>query len=222
MCESKLNEVVKVADKVLCITPQAYLQDVYKVPELPEVVRHGLEGHVSWHVRNEVTIERCINLPNLAPQFIAALLAGRAEVELQDGEVLLLADLLQKAGHFEIKNVTLALAAEGRSWGEESVRVSPSIEPIVSVAASVDVKDGVIVDARVALTGVWREFVALSKSVEVLVGQSLDEAEIEKVALMIGEEVSPQANFLGSVEYRCAMANVLTKNALQTCLKGVK
>ena len=68
-----------------------------------------------------------------------------------------------------------------------------------------------------ALTGVWEVPVRLAKAPLALVGGPLDEDTIAAVAAAVEAEVAPQGDFLGSEEYRRAMANVLTRRALEQC-----
>jgi CO/xanthine dehydrogenase FAD-binding subunit len=46
----------------------------------------------------------------------------------------------------------------------------------------------------------------------------LDAERIRAVAAAIEQEVVPQGDFLGSEEYRRAMAGVLARRALEACL----
>jgi CO/xanthine dehydrogenase FAD-binding subunit len=62
--------------------------------------------------------------------------------------------------------------------------------------------------------------VRLARAASLLIGGALDVAAIEAVASAVAEEVEPQGDYLGSVEYRTAMASVLTRRALNECLDG--
>jgi CO/xanthine dehydrogenase FAD-binding subunit len=101
--------------------------------------------------------------------------------------------------------------------GEAYVARTPSDSPIVLAVAAVDISDGVISRARVALTGVWDEPVRLAEAPSNLVGGPLNQDTIAATAAAVEAEVSPQGDFRGSVEYRRAMAGVLTRRALERC-----
>ena len=60
----------------------------------------------------------------------------------------------------------------------------------------------------------------LAKAANLLVGKPLDTQTIADVAAAIQEEVNPKGNYLGSVEYRRAMAVITIKRALEICSKG--
>jgi CO/xanthine dehydrogenase FAD-binding subunit len=72
--------------------------------------------------------------------------------------------------------------------------------------------------ARLALIGVWPETVRLAEASAQLIGGPLNEISIRAVAEAVEQEVAPRGDFLGSEEYRRAMAGVLTRRALEACL----
>ena len=72
-----------------------------------------------------------------------------------------------------------------------------------------------------ALTGVWRQHVRLAKASDILIDGPLTEARIEKAVLELKQEVTPRGDFLGSAEYRRAMAVVTARKALDACRKKV-
>jgi CO/xanthine dehydrogenase FAD-binding subunit len=83
----------------------------------------------------------------------------------------------------------------------------------------VETDGGAVCEARVALTGVWPEPVRLAEAPSQLVGAPLDEARIRAVATAVEGEVAPKGDFRGSEAYRRAMAGVLTRRALEQCLR---
>jgi carbon-monoxide dehydrogenase medium subunit len=85
--------------------------------------------------------------------------------------------------------------------------------------AVVDLADGQVQAAQVALTGAWEERARLAESIDSLVGKSLDEEQIEEVVSGVLEEVEPPEDFLGTAEYRRAMAGVLTRRVLTQCMQ---
>lgn len=196
----------------------ADLDSVFSSGRLPDVLRGTLEGAFSWQRRNETTLERTLNMPGLAPQWLAGLLAGGA-LALVDGEHIPLTEVLQKASKQEVEAVLLPV--EDMYWGVAQVARTPVDDPIVFAIAAVQVKGGKVVQAKTALTGVWQSSVGEAKAVAGLVGGALTKDAIEEVAAKVAEEVAPKANYLGSVEYRKAMSAVLTRKALTMCLDGM-
>jgi CO/xanthine dehydrogenase FAD-binding subunit len=116
-----------------------------------------------------------------------------------------------------VRTIRLHVSLEGKCWGEDRVARTPVDEPIVSAIAAVEIGDGVVQQARLALTGVWSEPVRLAEAAARLVGGPLDGNCIREVAEAVTKEVTPQGDFLGSGEYRRAMAGVTARRALERC-----
>jgi CO/xanthine dehydrogenase FAD-binding subunit len=187
------------------------LQSVLDDAACPQALRQALTGALSWQVRNETSVSKVLASPRVAPQWVAALLALGATVVIEDGEVPLAEADIAKAR-------TLLVNLDGVQWGEARVARTPADEPIVAAVAAVRLENGVVQEARVALTGTWPEAVRLAEAAAQLVGSPLDAGCIQAVAGAVQQEVDPQGDFVGSAEYRRAMAGVLTRRALEACL----
>ena len=197
------------------------LQSVLDRPDAPPLLRQALSGVLSWQTRNETPVRRTLTSPRLAPQWVAALLAlgATVTVEAEAGPSdVPLDSLLEHRGEGAVAALHVPNGGPGRRWGEAHVARTPADEPIVAAVAVVDVRDGVVEQARVALTGTWPEPVRLADAPAALAGGPLDAERIRAVATAVEEEVTPQEDFLGSEEYRRAMAAVLARRALEACL----
>jgi CO/xanthine dehydrogenase FAD-binding subunit len=182
-----------------------------------------LLGVTSWQVRTETSLDRAVASRRVAPQLVAALLALGAVVTTQgeDGlETVSLEEYLGREARGRVAALHIPGVAGDRRWGEARVARTPADEPIVAAIAVVDEAGGKVTSARVALTGVWPEPFRLAQAPASLEKAKLDAASIEEVAAGVEKEVAPVGNFLGSSEYRRAMAGVLTRRALQSCLSG--
>ena len=206
-------------DGFLRMEMAAGLDSIYGSGKLPDVLRSTLDGAFSWQRRNETTLERTLNMPGLAPQWVAGLLAGGA-LALVGGEIVSLADVLSHASKQEVEAVLFP--GGDMFWGTAQVARTPVDDPIVFAIAAVQVKDGVISQAKAALTGVWQSSMGEAKAVAVLEGGALTKEAIAEAAVNGANEVAPKANYLGSVEYRKAMSTVLTRKALEMCLEGMQ
>ena len=199
------------------ITTDASLQAVVDCAECPPILSQTLTGPLSWQVRNETTVGRALRASRLAPQWIAALLAMGATVTVDDEEVPLEAVLRRDVkGDVTALNVSLDDALR---WGQARVGRTPADDPIVAAVAAVWLNDDVVKEARVALSGAWSEVAKLAEAPTALVGGSLNGSHIQEVAAAVEEEVAPPDDYLGSEEYRRAMAGVLTRRALEACLR---
>ena len=201
----------------------ASLETVLTHPECPLFLQGALRGKVTWQKRNEYSVKKTLLAPGLAPQWVGALLAWGAWVVFDDGSEQLLAELMESAR--KPNNLTalyLPLDVPGRCWAEARTGSTPADFPIVWAMAVVDLDGGVAKEARLALTGTWRQSVTLAKSVDLLLSKPLDEESIQQAAAAVEREVSPTEDYRGSVEYRAAMAGSMTHRALQSCKEGAE
>jgi CO/xanthine dehydrogenase FAD-binding subunit len=208
------------AGDVWSVDADAPLQSVLDRADTPPLLRQALTGVLPWQTRNETPVRRTLTSPRLVPQWAAALLALGATVTVEgdDGPAEVpVESVLQR----QAKGVVSALHVELGSvrWGEARVARTPADEPIVSAIAVIGMDNDVVRQARVALAGAWPEPARLAKAPARLAGGPLDAERIQAVADGVAEEVDPRGDFLGSEEYRRAMANVTTRRALEACLR---
>jgi CO/xanthine dehydrogenase FAD-binding subunit len=203
--------------KMWIIATDAPLQSVLDRPDAPPLLRQTLTGALSWQTRNETPVRRALRSPRIAPQWMAALLALGATVTVE-GEAGPEEVALAVGTGLPRLHALHVPRTEGTRWGAAHVARTPADEPIVAAVAVVEMTGGIVQQARVALTGVWPEAVRLAEAPARLVGGPLDETSIGAVAVAVEEEVAPTEDFMGSEEYRRAMAGVLTRRALEQCL----
>jgi len=202
------------------VSTDASLQAVLDDPACPPLLSQVLASIHSWQIRNETTVGRTLQASRLMRQWVAALVALGAVVTVErDGEAVdtALDEFLRRW----VKGTVTTLAIPHQSdgwWGEAHVARTPSDDPIVSAFAVVRASNGVVEDARIVLTGVSADPAWLAPSPPDLLGQALDTGRIQRAASAIENEVQPEGDYLGSEEYRRAMAGVLTRRALEACL----
>ncbi len=200
--------------RVWSIDADVPLQAIVDDPESPPLLRQALLRTLSWQTRNEATVRRALAAPRIAPQWMAALLALGAVVVV-DRKELPVAEGVPRSGVTRLR----IRWGEDLWWGEAHVSRTPADEPIVAAFAVLKVKGGIVRAARIALTGAWPEAARLADSPAQLVGGPPDEARIRAVATAIEQEVMPKGDFMGSAEYRRAMAGVMARRALEACLE---
>ena len=199
------------------------LKTAYENPDCPDFLRNILCFSRTWLLRNAVSIEEAILAPDLAPQWIAALMAWGAQVDFHEGEQLIdLANYLHRAGPHPGKIAGLHVFSNipGRTWGEAHLGRTSTGSPIVAAMAVIDFSDDIVIQARLALTGVWRESARLAESVDYLLGSSLNRHRILTVASLVKYEITPPDNILSSSGYRREIAGEMTRRALDMCLEG--
>ena len=201
------------------IDADAPLQLLLDDPACHLLLQQSLTGVLSWQTRNETTVRRVLAAPRLAPQFVAALLAlgALATVAHNDSaKEVPLTEMLLEPGE-RAAALRVPLVRELRT-GRAQVARTPADAPIVAAYAAVEVHAETVRAARVALTGVWRRPAQLARAASQLVGGPLSPDRIEAAASAVRDEVAPEGDYLGSEEYRRAMAAVLTRRALRDCL----
>ncbi|MDX9865103.1 MAG: hypothetical protein RBT34_09895 [Anaerolineaceae bacterium] len=212
--------IQKNKDGVLKVFPAMTLDELYTHGDCPAVIKEAIGFSAVWQVRNETSVEKAVSAPSLMPELTIALLATEAQVLLEDGATVPMAEVVKRSG--KRAKMAALLLSDGVCAATARLGVSPTSDPIVAVAASIDVKNGVINDVRVALTGVWSGRKWLAESVQSFKGGEAGKLDVAQVAAAVEKEVKPKGDHLGSVEYRRAMAGVLTRQALEACMKGVK
>ena len=206
-------------DGVWRIKGDASLQAVLESESCPRMFERALSGPLSWQMRNETSVQKALRVPRLAPLWETMLLAlGAVVVEAtEEGER---ETPLAQADASHMVTLHVPTPFPGQRWGVAQVARTPADEPIVAAVAVVGLVEGVVQAARVALSGVWPEVARLAESGAQLVGHPLDDTHIQSVAAAVEAEVDPQADFRGSVDYRRAMAAVLTRRVLNQCAQG--
>ena len=211
--------------KSLALNIKDSLQTLYEHPACPQLLHVVLSQVASWQERNETTQGVALRW---SPDLCAALLVMGTRVRTNKNDTQpageeFLADFLSRRGTIaSLIELRLPLEVPERVFGHAHVRRTPGDIPIVSAYAAVDLGEGQVKAARLALTGVWREQPQLVESVSRLVGNPLSDEAISTSAKAIAKETNPKDNYLGSAEYRREMAEVLTRRALTMCREAAK
>ena len=135
-----------------------------------------------------------------------------------------LTDFLAMLDHFTmgslVTEIVIPAASVGKRAALETVARTPSDKPIVSVCASLRVEGNTARDVRIALGGVEPSAVRAAGAEKALEGKGLSNAVIEQAAELASQDLAPQGDYRGSVEYRAEMAIVLTRRAVQGLMKS--
>lgn len=203
----------------LRLDAQASLQAVCEAPTGPDMFRRSLDDTLKWQA-SAVTVEQVVRLPDVAPQWIAALLALGARVSfVEQAQEVTLADFLQCVGPYRgrIAAVHVLMNVPGSVSGEAYLMSRGADAPVMAALAVVVLTEGFVRQARLAMTGVWREPAKLADSADLLVGGPLIIRRIRQVAEAVEQEVTPHDDVPGNAGYRRAMAGVLTYCTLEQC-----
>ena len=223
MPPTTLSPALPVTDAgLLRLDGAASLQSVFEAENTPELLRWALRRSFVWQRRCDTEVLQATLSMDQGPMWAAALLAWDAQLAFDSGEVAPLAAYVKR----EIKPqgrpqaVLVRPQSETLRWGVGQVSRLPTDTPIVGAVAVVEMTGDVVASARIALIGVWKRTADLADAASQLAGQTLSPAAIDAVAAMIAAETDPRPNFLGSVAYRQAMAEVVSRDALTQCMEG--
>jgi len=208
--------------ETLTMDPGTTLQQLMTFERTPPLLIDSMQGWTTWQKRNSLTVLTAVRSPGQTAPLTAAMLVSGLRV-VADGEESHLAEFMQRSDRARISldEIRIPLSPECR-YGMAAVNATPTDTPIVSAFAAIELEGEQVVQARIALTGVWRRAVQMADSVDALKGKSLTEEAIAAVAAAIEVEVSPRGNYSGSEAYRRAMAGITARRALSACLKGAQ
>jgi CO/xanthine dehydrogenase FAD-binding subunit len=153
---------------------------------------------------------------------VVALLACDATVKLYGSEGYQTLDLdqfLQQrknslASPALVVEIAVPLELARRRGALTLVARTPTDAPIVAACAVIEAEGGRCSHVRLALGGVVEAPVLAAEAAHALAGRSLTPEAIGEVAAVVGRAVNPTGDYRGSIEYRRAMAEVLSRRAL--------
>jgi CO/xanthine dehydrogenase FAD-binding subunit len=93
---------------------------------------------------------------------------------------------------------------------------------VVGATAVVTVTNGVVTDARIAMTALSPTIRRVPDAEAALVGSDGDAAAIDAVAAAVAAAATPISDVRGSADYRRAMAAVITRRAIETALSRAR
>lgn len=89
---------------------------------------------------------------------------------------------------------------------------------IVGAGAQVTLVDGVVTDARVAMTAVSATIRRIAAAEQALIGTSGDRAAADAAGAAVSEACAPISDVRGSADYRRAMVGVIARRAIQAAV----
>ena len=180
----------------------------------------------SPQIRNVATLVG--NVVNALPAAdgAVALFALDAEVQvttLESQEWMPIADLYEGVGECTLDPCVQMVTALRfrplvRSMGSDFQRLARRralVLPIINVAAAVNAREDLFVDARIAVGPVAPTPFRATAAEHALIGQQVTLAAIERAAALAAQDAQPRSSALrGSKDYRTAMVQVLVRRAV--------
>lgn len=178
-------------------------------------------------VRNRGTVGGNIcNASPLAdlPPLLIALNSSVRVVEYAGERIVPLEDFICGPGKTLIKRDEILAEviipdqpATGSTYIKLGLRKSGALA-VVSVAVTVTVADGVMVDSRIVMGAVAPVPLRAKEAEQAMKGQAITEELLDKAADLAAAESKPISDLRGSAEYRREMIRVLTKRALRKAI----
>lgn len=201
------------------------LETVLEWSGLPAAFQRALTRAIPLNLRNNISIGESLRLwqTPILREWITTLLAHDAGVESAgaDGEITWnnLIELLanQQIGGTFATALNLPALRQGHTLGAAYVARTPADAPIVNAAAFIYV-DGPRVESEFVFVGGASEPPIMQVSLETLVGNPLDEANIASAVKAVAPQVDPVGDYLGSADYRREMSRVVVQRALLECM----
>lgn len=189
--------------KILLVHPDCSLDDLFRFPETPAVIKKALEKMVSWHTRNENSIAQALKSRHRFPQ-LQAIFLGLGYAYTDAGIEIPLPDTFL---HCTVSDV----------------RATPADEPIVSAIVGVEIDSKRIIKAaRIIFCGADGQSPYPLSYAGSLVGQSTTIDTIDKIIKSMSDELKPRADYQGSTAYRMAMAAITLKRAWTQCVEEIQ
>lgn len=189
------------------------------------VLGEAAQAMAGLNIRNRATLGGAIATADSSSPLVTALLACNAELVTQVGDQT---KILQLTGFLDyrervlsegvlITEVRMPLPGEGARAGYYAVARTPRDYPIVCVVAKTNNIKGRLFVTRIAVGGVAPNplrLAALEAALDTNAQADFIEAELNTAVAAL----SPSSDYLGTAEYRKAMARVLVQRSIKALL----
>ncbi len=198
-------------------------------PMLPEALRNAAAWTGDVQVRNRGTTCGALAHADMAADQTAAVLAlgGVMLVRGQDGareipaEEFFVDALTSALGPAEVLVAVRIPRTEGGSAYRKLGRRGGHADfAVAGAAAWVEMTDGVVSDARVALTGVGLRAELARVTADALVGTDGSPVAVENAASLVDQDVPMIEDLFGSVEYKAHLGKVMARRAILAAVEA--
>ncbi|MGB7481320.1 MAG: xanthine dehydrogenase family protein subunit M [Burkholderiaceae bacterium] len=113
-----------------------------------------------------------------------------------------------------VTEIELPPLPHGAGWAFEEVARRAGDFALAAVGVILEVQDGKVVQARVAVTGVGDTPLRIDDAETILYGQACDQPTLDEVVQAVREAVQPMTDLHASADYRRHLVGVLARRAL--------
>lgn len=209
-----------------CLTTYTEIERSNLVREHCQVVSETIASIGDRQIRNRGTL--CGSIAHADPSGDPPVIATALEMDIVgtgvDGETVYDAERFFH-GFYEtalgdeiVTAVRIPVLDESIGAAYEKFEPSEGAYPTATVAAVVELDDGVITDARIVVGALEPEPRTMDAA-ERLVGESPSEDLLVSVAQEVGNTVDPLEDSEGSVEFKCELSKTMTKVAVERAIE---
>jgi aerobic carbon-monoxide dehydrogenase medium subunit len=217
---------IAIKDELLLIGGAVTLQMLVDDDNPPQVLRQSITRTLPPNIRNGASVGESLVTSTPLPEWLAALSAlGTTVNHISDGQAqtLPIMQFIEAVHHGDyhgfVTQIEVNLPSAKSALGASFVSRTPADRSIINAAAFVTVDDQNTVKTATVVIGGASTAPLIEIELSNLIGNPLDEQNIQHTTTPLSALVSPVADYKGSIEYRREMASVCGKRALLDCME---
>jgi aerobic carbon-monoxide dehydrogenase medium subunit len=218
---------ITIKDDFLLIGGAVTLQTLVDDNNPPRILRQSITRTLPPNIRNGASVgESLVTTLTPLPEWLAALSAlGTTVNHISDGQAqtMPIMQFIEAVhnGDYDgfVTQIEVNLPAANSALGASFVSRTPADRSIINAAAFVTVDDQNTVTTATVVIGGASTAPLIEIELSNLVGNPLDEQNIQHATTPLAALVNPVADYKGSIEYRREMASVCGKRALLDCME---
>ena len=216
----KLNKISQ-TDQVLSIGAGVTIQELIDSPKVPDHLTVAAGHFTNRNIRNIATIGGNIASNRTTSNLIPILIGIDAELKLADsGSTVSVYDYITREMSRLIESITISSENLNKRYGLRKFSHSANDISILTAAVTLNIQSDIVSDVRIAVGGVSKHVVRLTKLETLLEGNKLPErTDIED---RVKETVSPLEDIRGGAPFKKYLAGVLVSDCVHDAETGRK
>ena len=214
----KLDKVSKSKGQI-SIGAGVTIQELIDMPDVPEQLKIAARQFVNRNIRNIATIGGNIASNKSAANLIPILVALDAKLKIGGSNTPVpLYDYITKEMTHLIESITISFDDLNKKYSIRNFSRTANDITIIAAAAAFNIQNETLSKVRVAVGGVSKHVVRLTKLENKLEGSTL--LSPTKIEAIVKNIVSPLKDIRGGVEFKKYMAGVLISDCVHNAYHG--
>lgn len=219
---------VDTTDQGVVIGSAVKLQTIVDTPQIPATYKRALTRTLPLNIRNNTSVLESLTVDRIPMEWLAVLAAGDVHIKQMTPDSathelsLTESEIITGAGHGQslLDGLLLAIVipnlANNEAIGSAFIARTPAGDPILNAAVRIQRSaNNSVSHATAALCGVCEHHPVELMSLDDIYNKPLTDDSIAAQAAHIPHVLNPPDNYLGSAEYRKAMAAQLIRRSLE-------